>query len=436
MSGLLLLGFIFALFLVLLAVGMRVPLAIAVSGTVYLVAHGGLDAFKGLGLVSWGSTNSFTLTSIPLFILMAEIMQRSGLSLRVYNGLSRLVCVLPGGLLQTNIAGCAMFAAISGSSVATAAAIGTAALPQLTRRNYDRRLAAGSLAAGGTLGILIPPSIAMIVYGTFTETSIAKLFMAGVVPGILLTLMFMTYVAVKAWRDPRIAPRESGPRNSAELKQALVDLTPFVLLIGGTMGSIYFGLVTPTEAAATGCVMAAVIAAAWGGFTGAVVNEALRATILVCGNILFIVYAAFVFSYAISLGGVGEAFTAYLVGLNLSRLEFFLALFVLYTVLGCLVESLGMIVITVPLLYPVLLNYGIDPVWFGIVLVVFIELGQISPPLGINLFVIQSIWDGKLGDVVLGTIPFHLIMFALLAMLVFWPEIALWLPQHMSVKPR
>jgi C4-dicarboxylate transporter, DctM subunit len=394
-----------------------------------------VDALKGLGLVSWGSTNSFTLTSIPLFILMAEIMQRSGLSLRVYNGLSKLVSALPGGLLQTNIAGCALFSAISGSSVATAAAIGTAALPQLTQRRYDARLAAGSLAAGGTLGILIPPSIAMIVYGTFTETSIAKLFMAGVVPGILLTLMFMTYIGVKAWTNPAVAPRESGPRNAAELRAALQDVTPFVLLIGGTMGSIYYGLVTPTEAAAVGCVMAALIALAWGGLTRAAMNEAVRSTILISGNILFIVYAAFVFSYAISLGGVGEAFTAYLISLDLSRLEFFLALFVLYTVLGCLVESLGMIVITVPLLYPVLLQYGIDPVWFGIVLVVFIELGQISPPLGINLFVIQSIWTGKLADVVMGTIPFHLIMFVLLAMLVFWPEIALWLPHHMTVKP-
>jgi C4-dicarboxylate transporter, DctM subunit len=178
-----------------------------------------------------------------------------------------------------------------------------------------------------------------------------------------------------------------------------------------------------------------VIALAWGGLTRVAVQEAVRSTILISGNILFIVYAAFVFSYAISLGGVGEAFTAYLISLDLSRLQFFLALFILYTVLGCLVESLGMIVITVPLLYPVLLKYGIDPVWFGIILVVFIELGQISPPLGINLFVIQSIWDGKLADVVMGTIPFHLIMFVLLGLLVFWPELALWLPQQMTVKP-
>jgi tripartite ATP-independent transporter DctM subunit len=431
----LILVIVFAAFLTLLAAGMLVPFAIAVPALLYLVLHGGIDALRGLGLTSWGSTNSFTLTSIPLFILMAELLQVSGLSHRVYRGLSRLVAPLPGGLLQTNIAGCALFAAISGSSVATAAAIGTSALPQLTARNYDRRLAAGSLAAGGTLGILIPPSIAMIVYGTFTETSIAKLFMAGVVPGLLLTAMFMLYVGVVAWLRPALAPREAAPKDAAEYMQAVTDLMPFVLLIGGTMGSLYVGLVTPTEAAAVGCVLAWLVGLVWGEMPWRAVRAAMKSTVLTCGNILFIVYAAFIFSYAISLGGVGETLTAAIVALDLSHWQFFLALVLLYTVLGCLVESLGMIVITVPLLYPVLLKYGIDPVWFGIMLVLFIEMGQISPPLGINLFVIQSIWDGKLSDVVIGTIPFHLIMFVLVAMLAIWPEIALWLPQQMTLRP-
>jgi C4-dicarboxylate transporter, DctM subunit len=426
---------VFGVFLTLLATGMQIPFAICVPAILYLVLYGGLDALRGLGLTSWGSTNSFTLTSIPLFILMAELLQSSGLSTRIYRGLARLVAPLPGGLLQTNIAGCALFAAISGSSVATAAAIGTPALPQLRARNYDRRLSAGSLAAGGTLGILIPPSIAMIVYGTFTETSIAKLFIAGVVPGLLLTAMFMAYVAVHAWYDPAVAPREPAPKTAGEYAAALIDLFPFVLLIGGTMGGIYLGFATPTEAAAVGCVLAWIVGRMFGEMPWRAVRVALKATVMTCGNILFIVYAAFIFSYAISLGGIGESLTAAIVELKLSWTAFFLALLALYTVLGCLVESLGMIVITVPLLYPVLLKYGIDPVWFGIMLVLFIEMGQISPPLGINLFVIQSIWDGKLADVVMGTIPFHLIMLVLVAMLAIWPEIALWLPQHMTVKP-
>jgi tripartite ATP-independent transporter DctM subunit len=423
---------VMVIFLGLLAAGMAIPFAIGVPAIVYLLLHGGVPALKGIGLMSWGSMNSFALTAIPLFILMAEIMTHSGLSFRIYRGLSKLVCVVPGGLLQTNIAGCALFAAISGSSVATAAAIGTVALPQLVQRGYHRPLAAGSLAAGGTLGILIPPSIAMIVYGTFTETSVSRLFMAGIVPGLLLTALFMTYVLVHALLRPEIAPRERGPRTLAEFLSALADLVPFVIVIGGTMGSLYFGWATPTEAAAVGCLAALVVSAIWGQVGWKELRTSMISAVMISGNILLIVYVAFVFSYAISVAGVGEALTSWLVALKLSRLEFFFALFILYTVLGCLVESLGMIVVTVPLLYPVLLKYGIDPVWFGIILVLFIELGQISPPIGINLFVIQSIWDGKLSDIVWGTIPFHLLMFVLLVMLVFWPEIALWLPHHMS----
>ena len=259
--------------------------------------------------------------------------------------------------------------------------------------------------------------------------------MAGVMPGLLLTLMFMAYIAVHAWLKPAVAPVERGARSAGELLGAILDVLPFVFLIGGTMGSIYSGLVTPTEAAAVGCLLAMAIARICGEFNARVLMAALGTSVRVCGNILFIVYAAFVFSYAISYAGVGEQITQFLVDLKLSRLEFFLALFVLYTVLGCLVESLGMIVVTVPLLYPVLLQYGIDPIWFGVILVVFIELGQISPPIGINLFVIQSIWDGKLSDVAIGTIPFHLIMFLLLILLVAWPDVALWLPARMSSSP-
>lgn len=425
---------VLAIFIALLCLGMTIPFAITVPSVIYLLMHTGLPGLKGIGLVTWGSMNSFTLTAIPLFILMAEILQESKLSLRVYRGLSKLVAWMPGGLLQTNIAGCAIFSAISGSSVVTAASIGRVALPELERRKYSPRVAAGSLAAGGTLGILIPPSIAMIVYGTFTETSVAKLFMAGVVPGLVLTAMFMIYIAIHALVNPSIAPKEHGASNLREFGEALVDVFPFVVLIGGTIGSIYTGLVTPTEAAAVGCLLAAVIAGIWGDSNFGVYKRALQSTTRVCGNILFIVYAAFLFSYAISYAGVGEQITQFLVGLKLSKFEFFFALFVLYTVLGCLVESLGMIVVTVPLLYPVLLQYGIDPIWFGVILVVFIEMGQISPPIGINLFVIQGIWNGKLSDVVMGTIPFHLIMFVLLLLLVIFPEIAMWLPSAANIQ--
>jgi tripartite ATP-independent transporter DctM subunit len=424
--------FIFILFLVLLAAGMSVPFAILLPGIVYLYWQGGIGALHGLGLSSWGSMDSYTLTSIPLFVLMADILQGSGLGLRVYSGLSKLVRKVPGGLLQTNIAGCAVFAAVSGSSIATAAAIGKVALPQLQARGYDSRLSTGSLAAGGTLGILIPPSIAMIVYATFTETSVAKLFMAGVVPGIVLTLLFMAYIAIAALLRPAIAPKETEALTRETVLRALLDVVPFMLLIVGIMGAIYTGVATPTEAAAAGCIFALVLARAFGNLPLAEFLASLKRSLLATSNILFITYAAFIFSYALSVAGVGEDITQFIIGLKLSKFEFFFALLILFTVLGALVESLGMIVITVPLLYPLLASYGIDPVWFGIIVVVFIEMGQITPPIGINLFVIQSIARGKLSDVVMGTVPFHLLMFLLLGMLVVWPELALWLPSQVS----
>jgi C4-dicarboxylate transporter, DctM subunit len=430
---------VFGVFLALLCGGLWVPFAIMVTSLLYLVLHGGPPSLNALGLVSWGSTDSFTMTAVPLFIMLAQILEKSGVSFRIYRGLSRFVRGIPGGLLQTNIAGCALFAAITGSSVATAAAIGSVALPQLARRRYAPRIAAGSLAAGGTLGIMMPPSIALIIYGTFTETSIVRLFMAGLLPGLFMAALFMAYIAVRVSLRPELAPPErkqereqerGGP--DAPRLAALLDLVPFAVLIGGTLGSIYLGLATPTEAAAIGCLFAIVIAAIWGELDWRRFRSALSDTVKVGGNILFIVYAAFLFSYAVQRGGVGAALTRLLVDLHLSRLEFFLALFLLYTILGCLVESIGIIVITVPLLYPVLLKFGIDPIWFGIELVLFVELGQITPPVGINLFVIQSIGSGKLSDVALGTVPFHLIMILVVFVLFAWPELALWLPHVLT----
>ena len=422
---------VFGVFITLLVVGMSVPFAILLPSLFYIYLQGGIKGFNALGLVSWGSMNSFILTAIPLFIFMAEVMQHSGLTTRVYEGLVVLVAKIPGGLLQTNILGCALFASISGSSITTAASIGGVALPQLERLKYDPRLSAGSLAAGGTLGILIPPSLAMIIYSTFTETSVAKLFMAGVVPGLLLTAMFMFYILVKALINPQVAPKLPGKISGVQYMGALRAVVPFLILILFVMGSIYGGLATPTESAALGCVAVIMICAGFGRMSTTIIQDALQSTIVVVGNIMLIVLAAYVFSYAISYSGIGDRITEWVIGLNLNKIEFFISIFILYTILGCLVESVGMIVITVPLLFPILSQYQIDPIWFGIVLVVFIELGQISPPIGINLYVVQSMWKGKFSDVVMGTIPFHILMLVLLVALVIWPEIALWLPAKM-----
>ncbi|MEJ0070940.1 MAG: TRAP transporter large permease [Pseudomonadota bacterium] len=338
------------------------------------------------------------------------------------------VAKLPGGLLQTNIAGCAVFASVSGSSIATAASIGGVALPQLIRRNYNRPLAAGSLAAGGTLGILLPPSFGMIVYGTFHRDLGPEAVHGRGRPRpdhdrIVHELYRRACQAVAACGAPR-----AGLTLVPRALRALGDVLPFALLITGTLGGIYAGLVTTTEGATIGCILAMILGALWGDLRLAGVIEAMHNTVKFSGNILFIIFVAYIFSYAISFAGIGEAVTQFIVSRQLSRLEFFLALFVLYTMLGCLIESIGMIVITVPLIFPVLPSYGISPIMFGVILVLFVELGQISPPIGINLFVIQSIWDGKLSEVVTGTIPFHLIMFVVLALVILCPELALWLP--------
>ncbi len=422
---------VFGLFLGLLLGGMWIPFAIGISGIAYLAYSGGFDALRALGFVSWGGINSFTLTAIPLFILMAEILLKSGISDRVYRGLAVLVHRLPGGLLQTNVAGCTVFSAISGSSVATAAAIGTVALPQLEERSYDRSMATGSIAAGGTLGILIPPSIAMILYGTFTEISIAKLFAAGLIPGILLALFFMCYVGIRAIIKPSLAPREDSLDPGATILRTISDLLPFAILIVSVLGGIYFGLVTPTESAALGCAMAIVVCRIWGKLDLKSFRAALQHSIMVSGSVMFIVLGAFIFSYAVAIGGLATNLTEWLVSLELSKIAFILALVLVYAVLGCLVESIGMLVITVPLLFPILLQYGIDPIWFGVILVLLIELGQITPPLGINLFVIQGISQCHLGEVVRGAFPYYLIMLSFVGLLILFPDIALWLPDNM-----
>lgn len=421
----------FVLFFLFLGLGMAVPWALLIPAMFYLVMLDGLNAFKALGIVSWANMNSFTLTAVPLFILMAEILEGGGLITRVFRGLSHLMRRVPGGLLQTNIAGCAVFAAVSGSSITTAAAIGAAALPQLHERGYDPRLATGSLAAGGTLGILIPPSLAMIIYASFTEASVARLFMAGLIPGLLMTGMFMAYIAYRAWRDPAVAPREAAG-GTVSAREALADMVPLAILVVIVIGSMYMGIATPTEAAALGCAIAFVLSAIFGRLALRDMIDCLKRTVLVSGSILFLVFSAYVFSHALSFGGVGGKITQFVVGMDLERWQFILILFAFYTVLGCVIESLGMIVLTVPIVYPMLGPYDIDVVWFGVLLVVFIEMSQVTPPTGLNLYVINGLnKGGAFADVVLGALPFFLIMLLLAATLVIWPELALWLPAQM-----
>ena len=411
----------------MLAWGFYVPIAIIIPAIAYLLIDSGWSSLNSLGYIVWGTLNNSTLTAVPLFILMAEILIASGLSGRVYRGLDVLVGRIPGGLLQTNIAGCAVFASVSGSSVATAAAIGRIALPQLASRNYNPAMSAGSLAAGGTLGILIPPSIALILYSTFTRTSVPVLFLGSLLPGIILACLFMAYIAVHTLiKGTHVVPSERPTR--AQVFAALSDIVPFFLLIGGTLGSLYAGWATTTEAATIGCVFALLLGFMYNGLSFKLIHSAMVQTVWVSGGIMFIVIGAFVFASATSFAGINNVVIDFFDGLNLTKWQFIAVIFVIFIVMGTFVESVAMMVIVVPIVFPMLAGYNIDPIVFGIITVLFIELALITPPMGLSLFIIQGMWQGRFSDVIKGAIPFATIIVVFAVVLVAWPQIVLWLP--------
>jgi tripartite ATP-independent transporter DctM subunit len=419
----------FGLLIGLVLGGIWVQFAVASAGLFYIWLLKGFVGWKAIGLVSWGAANSFTLAAIPLFVLMAEILLGSGLSARLYNGVAPFVRRLPGGLLHTNIAGSGIFAAISGGSAPTAAAMATVALPELGKRGYNRRLVAGSLAAGGTLGILIPPSITMIIYATFTETSIARLFAAGLVPGILLALLYMGYIALRATLNPDLAPKVEERATPRELRLAFLDILPFLLLIIIVLGSIYGGIATPTEAGAVGVVGAILISALYRRLSVGILAKALSRTAAMSGNILFVVFTSMIFAYATALSGAGEKLVAHIQDANLSRVAFLLIVMVVFAVLGCFMEGLGMIAIIVPVIFPALLALHVDPIWFGVFVVILVELGQLTPPLGVILFVVAaSAPNVKVEDVIMGTLPFFAIIIGFMLLLIAFPQIVLFFP--------
>jgi len=419
----------FGLLIVLILGGMWVQFAVAAAGLFYIVLLEGFQGWRALGLVSWGAANSFTLAAIPLFVLMAEILLASGLSSRLYSGVAPFVRRLPGGLLHTNIAGSAIFAAISGGSSPTAAAMSTVALPELTARGYDKRIVAGSLAAGGTLGILIPPSITLIIYATFTETSIARLFAAGLVPGLLLAALYMGFIVLRVRLNPKLAPKVNHSLTWDEFRTATRQVAPFMLLVFIVLGSIYGGFATPTEAGAVGVVGAMLISAAYRKLSRSLLAQALQRTALMSGSILFIVFTSMIFAYATTLSGAGEGLIEWFKSMDVSRVGFLIMVMLFFGVLGCFMEGLGMIAIAVPVIYPVLQVMHIDPVWFGVFVVVLVELGQLTPPLGVILFVVASGSKAvTLEDVILGTMPFFLIIISFMLLLIAFPQIALFLP--------
>lgn len=379
----------------------------------------------------WGAMTAWDLTALPMFIWMGEILVRSRLSSDMFEGLSPLTRRLPGRLLHVNVFGSALFACVSGSSAATTATIGRMSLPELTARRYDPRMAIGTLAGSGTFGFLIPPSIIMIVYGAATEQSIARLFLAGIGPGLLLAALFSGYVVVWAMinRD-RMPDREPAPTLGERLR-ALGQLLPTVLLILAVIGSIYAGFASPTEAAVIGVAGALAISGLTGGLDWPSFRDALTGAAMTSCMIAFILAGASFLTVTMGFTGIPRTLAAWIGEQGFSQYTLLAVLMVFFVVIGCFLDGISIVVLTTSVILPMVTAAGIDPIWFGIFLVLAVEMSQITPPVGFNLFVIQSITGRHIFQIAWYALPFFLLLVLAAALLTLFPEIALWLPSTM-----
>ncbi len=419
------------------AIGLLGLLSLSIPVGIVLFLLGiGIDQFfssfpllKGLGNMVWSSSNSATLVAIPFFVLLGEILVRSGVAARTYSALDKWVSWLPGGLVHANVATATMFSATSGSSVATAATVATVAMPQAERLGYDPKLFSGAIAAGGTLGIMIPPSINLIVYGFLTQSSIPQLFLAGLIPGLGLALAFIIMTALICM----VRPSLGGERRVFPLKEmvgALAHLLPIILLFTVIIGSIYNGWATPTEAAAVGVGGALVIALFFGGVSVSMLGESILGTVKVTSMIMLIVIGASFLNFTLASAGLGRELDAFLTGLGLSPLGMIMVIVLIYIVLGFFIETLSLMVVTIPIIVPIVVELGYDPIWFGILMIVLIEMALITPPVGLNLYVVQGARkSGHLNEVMLGSVPYCLMMLAMAMALIAFPQIALFLPE-------
>jgi C4-dicarboxylate transporter DctM subunit len=411
--------------------GMPIGAAMLLVGLLGGMMAFGMAFLNSAASIAWGTMSENGLTAIPLFVLLGEFLLRSGMADRMYSVFAVWLGRLPGGLLHTNIGCCALFAATSGSSVATAATIGTVALPSLKRYGYPMPDALGSLAAGGTLGIMIPPSINFIIYGSMTDTSAGKLFIAGIIPGLLLSGLFMLWIYISQSRRAEKIPPIEVPR--AERIRMLRHLIEPVAVFVTVMGSLYLGIATATESAALGLMVAFLFVIAQGKLNWSLLQTCFLSSARTTGMILFIVIGAFILNLALSLTGIGEAITKWATSFGLSRVELLGLLILFYLLLGMFMDTLSMMVATIPLTFPVVSAAGVDPIWFGVFLVLMCELGLITPPVGMNLFVVQGIRPdgGPIADVIKGAIPYAIIMILFALLLIAVPQIATWLPQAM-----
>ncbi len=419
---------------ILIALFILVFASVPIAAVLGILALGLDQAFMGrlwraLGETTWTNSADFVLVAIPMFILLGEIILRAGIAKRMYDAVAQWLSWLPGGLMHANIGSCAIFAASSGSSVATAATVGTVAYPEIANHKYNERLFLGSLAAGGTLGILIPPSINLIIYGLITDTSVPELYLAGIFPGLLLAGLFMTAIVIACAMYPVWGGDKVETDWGARIR-CLPDLIPPILLFVVIVGSIYAGIATPTEAASVGVVFALILAAWTRTLTFKMLRESFEGTMRTTAMIMLIILAAVFLNFILGFIGVTQALLGFIDDLGLTPLETMIIIVCIYLVLGMFMETLSMLLTTVPIIFPIIVKLGYDPVWFGILITVLMEAALITPPIGVNLYVVQGIRKdgGRFGDVALGAAPFVLMMIALIAILIAFPQIALYLP--------
>ncbi len=413
---------------------LRIPVAFAM----FAVGFVGIAVLNGLpSAMSLLASETFTLASsaelvvVPLFILMGNVASATGMSGRLYDAAYAIIGSVKGGLASATIIGCGGFAALSGSSVASALTMGKVSLAEMARFNYDPRLSTGAVAAGGTLGILIPPSTGFVIYAILTQQSIGRLFLAGVLPGLLLLSFFVLLITVLCWLRPALGP--AGPDTTLQEKtRAFAGAIPILGVILLTIGGIYTGIFSPVEAAAVGAALMIVLGALVRKLTLATLWQAARDSVVTTATVMLILISAHLLNPFLALSHIPQALGAFLNGLDLSDLMVLSLILACYLVLGCFIEGFAMLVLTMPIFFPVITQLGFDPIWFGVLVVVTLEMGLISPPVGVNVFIVKSVArDVPLGDIFVGVLPFWCAMLAALALLVAFPDIALYLPNTM-----
>jgi C4-dicarboxylate transporter DctM subunit len=420
-----------ALLMLVFLLALSVPVA-AVMGVLGLALnqfYASMPLHRAMGEIMWNASSEYILIAIPLFVMLGEILLRSGIAERVYNGIAQWLSWLPGGLMHANIGTCAMFAATSGSSVATAATIGTVAIPEIKKHDYNEALFLGTIAAGGTLGILIPPSINFILYGLLTNTSVPRLYLAGFVPGFLLASFFMVIVLIACLADRKKGGTPIETSWSRRLRALPSLLPPFGIFLV-VVGSIYVGIATPTEAASLGVIAALILAAFERRVSFAMLRAVAEGTMRTTAMIMLIIMAAQFLNFVLASIGLTDGLGKLIEELGLGKVGTMILIVIFYLILGCFMETISMMILTTPFIAPIVFKLGWDPIWWGIVLTVLIEAALITPPVGLNLYVVQGMRGrGSINDVIRGSIPFVGAMIVLIALLMAWPDVALWLPR-------